>query len=81
MRAPLSRSLLWMGRALTAIGEPVSSAGLRLQSIAVTRLAVTAARSPRRTVLPRVHWYRLLGLVVLPIAAWVFIALTLKGCA
>lgn len=81
MRAPLLRSLLWMGRALTAIGEPVSSAGLRLQSLAVTLLAVKGARSPRHTALPRTHWYRILALIGLPVAAWVFAALTLKGCS
>ena len=61
--APMTYSALMIGRFLTATGEPIATAGEKLQTIALNRLAVITARSPRK--------YPPIVALVLGLAAWV----------
>lgn len=68
----MTYSTLTIGRFLTAIGEPIATAGERLQKIALDRLAVIAVRSDRRY--PRIV-VLLLGLAVWAPAIVLFLLL------
>ncbi len=58
----MTYSTLTIGRFLTGVGEPIATAGERLQKVALDRLAVITARSERR--------YPPIVALILALAAW-----------